>query len=138
MERGSSEGHVRRNGAGSRRALTPCSPDVPMLTRLASCAVEKSADLTSLLKREAQMQSPSSQAAGWPIGSGMVERAHKRVLQARAERSRDAMDRSPNCPTRQAIKSNICGRGGSVHCIDRKSTRLKSSHQIISYTVFSL
>jgi hypothetical protein len=29
------------------------------------------------------MQYPTYQAAGWPIGSGMVESAHKRVLQAR-------------------------------------------------------
>ena len=40
-------------------------------------------NLNYLLKREAQMQYPSYQAAGWPIGSGMVESAHKRVLQAR-------------------------------------------------------
>jgi hypothetical protein len=40
-------------------------------------------NLSYLLKREAQMQYPSYQAAGWPIGSGMVESAHKRVLQAR-------------------------------------------------------
>jgi hypothetical protein len=40
-------------------------------------------NLTYLLKREAQMQYPSYQAAGWPIGSGMVESAHKRVLQSR-------------------------------------------------------
>jgi hypothetical protein len=40
-------------------------------------------NLSYLRKREAQMQYPSYQAAGWPIGSGMVESAHKRVLQAR-------------------------------------------------------
>lgn len=40
-------------------------------------------NLSYLLKREAQMQYPTYQAAGWPIGSGMVESAHKRVLQAR-------------------------------------------------------
>jgi hypothetical protein len=40
-------------------------------------------NLSYLLKREAQMQYPTYQAAGWPIGSGMVESAHKRVLQSR-------------------------------------------------------
>jgi hypothetical protein len=40
-------------------------------------------NLSYLLKREAQMQYPTYQAAGWPIGPSMVESAHKRVLQAR-------------------------------------------------------
>lgn len=39
--------------------------------------------LTYLRKREAQMQYPQYQQGGWPLGSGMVESAHKRVLQAR-------------------------------------------------------
>ena len=37
----------------------------------------------SLRKRRVQMDSPAFQRAGWPIGSGMVERGHKLVLQAR-------------------------------------------------------
>jgi len=36
-----------------------------------------------LQKREAQMQYPTFQAAGWPIGSGCVERANKQVVEAR-------------------------------------------------------
>ena len=36
-----------------------------------------------LEKREAQMQYPHYQAAGWPIGSGSVESGHKVVMQAR-------------------------------------------------------
>jgi hypothetical protein len=39
--------------------------------------------LRYLRKRTAQMQYPQFQAAGWPIGSGMVESAHKVVMQAR-------------------------------------------------------
>ena len=39
--------------------------------------------LRYLRKREAQMQYPQFQAAGWPIGSGMVESAHKVVMQSR-------------------------------------------------------
>jgi hypothetical protein len=39
--------------------------------------------LRYLSKREAQMQYPQFQAEGWPIGSGMVESAHKVVMQSR-------------------------------------------------------
>lgn len=39
--------------------------------------------LAYLQKREAHMQSPTYQAAGWPIGSGSVESANKLVVEAR-------------------------------------------------------
>jgi hypothetical protein len=39
--------------------------------------------LAYLEKRAAHMQYPSYQAAGWPIGSGMVESANKLVVEAR-------------------------------------------------------
>ena len=39
--------------------------------------------LSYLQKREAQMQYPRYQAAGWPIGSGNVESANKLVVEAR-------------------------------------------------------
>src|SRR5229473_3181556 len=39
--------------------------------------------LTYLQKREAHMQYPIYQAAGWPIGSGSVESANKVVVEAR-------------------------------------------------------
>src|ERR1700720_2379263 len=39
--------------------------------------------LAYLQKREAQMQYPSYQQAGWPIGSGNVESANKLVVEAR-------------------------------------------------------
>jgi hypothetical protein len=39
--------------------------------------------LAYLEKREAHMQYPSYQEAGWPIGSGMVESANKLVVEAR-------------------------------------------------------
>jgi hypothetical protein len=39
--------------------------------------------LTYLQKREAHMQYPTYQAAGWPIGSGSVESANKGVVEAR-------------------------------------------------------
>jgi hypothetical protein len=40
-------------------------------------------NLAYLAKREAQMQYPTFQAAGWPIGSGCVESANKLVVEAR-------------------------------------------------------
>jgi hypothetical protein len=39
--------------------------------------------LAYLEKREGQRQHPCYQAAGWPIGSGIVESANKLVMQAR-------------------------------------------------------
>ena len=52
------------------------------------------ADLTALAepvtyldKREAQMQYPAFQAAGWPIGDGAVESANKLVVEARLKGS---------------------------------------------------
>jgi hypothetical protein len=39
--------------------------------------------LAYLEKREGQMQYPTYQAVGWPIGSGSVESGHKVVMQAR-------------------------------------------------------
>jgi hypothetical protein len=39
--------------------------------------------LTYLQKREAHMQYPTYQEAGWPIGSGSVESANKLVVEAR-------------------------------------------------------
>jgi hypothetical protein len=40
-------------------------------------------NLAYLEKREGQMQYPSYQAAGWPIGSGSIESANKLVVEAR-------------------------------------------------------
>jgi hypothetical protein len=40
-------------------------------------------DLTSVQTREAFLPYPESQAEGWPLGSGMGERATTRVMQAR-------------------------------------------------------
>jgi hypothetical protein len=44
---------------------------------------EVRAALAYLEKREGQMQYPCYQAAGWPIGSGIVESANKLVMQVR-------------------------------------------------------
>ena len=39
--------------------------------------------VTYLEKRERRMQYPHYRAAGWPIGSGIVESGHRVVMQAR-------------------------------------------------------
>jgi hypothetical protein len=55
------------------RALQASHPDLDA----------RRAHLAYLEKREAQMQYPTFQAAGWPIGSGCVESANKQVVEAR-------------------------------------------------------
>jgi len=46
-----------------------------------------SGNLAYLKKREAQIQYPTFQAQGWPIGSGIVESANKLVVEARLKGS---------------------------------------------------
>jgi len=55
------------------RALVARHPEVKVLRD----------QLAYLQKREAQMQYPAFQAAGWPIGSGSVESANKVIVEAR-------------------------------------------------------
>ena len=59
------------------RALPLAHPDLPELAD----------HLAYLAKREAQMQYPVFQAAGWPIGSGAVESGNKLVVEARLKGS---------------------------------------------------
>lgn len=53
------------------------------LTRSLLAVGTISVDRASRNKREADMPSPRSQDAGWPTGSGLVERANTLVMQAR-------------------------------------------------------
>jgi hypothetical protein len=68
--------------------LKHSGPD-DLLSALRTFAVEHLAEhvvsenLAYLDKRLAQMQYPSFQAAGWPLGSGIVESANKLVVEAR-------------------------------------------------------
>jgi hypothetical protein len=59
--------------------------------RLLAESLPQSADLTEHLtyleKREARMQYPQFQAAGWPIGDGAVESGNKLVVEARLKGS---------------------------------------------------
>src|SRR5207249_8175496 len=60
-----------------------------------------------------------------------VDRAPQAVHVARRIRSRDAPPAGPRLP-------RVLERGGELFLIDRKSTRLNSSHVSISYAVFCL
>jgi hypothetical protein len=51
-----------------------------------------------LEKREAQMQYPRNPQQEWPIGSGMVESAHKQVVQSRRVWGRNALGPGPCQP----------------------------------------
>src|SRR5205823_31094 len=61
----------------------------PVLAQLRTLQVQHpsvallSEKLAYLEKREAHMQYPTYQEAGWPIGSGMVESANKLIVEAR-------------------------------------------------------
>ena len=64
--------------------------------------------LTYLQKREAHMQYPTYQEAGWPIGSGSVESANKVVVEARLKGAGMRWSRRTSipcwsCATRSAI-----------------------------------
>jgi hypothetical protein len=61
-------------------ALRRLQADQPTVAVLAT-------NLAYLEKRVAQMAYPHFQAAGWPIGSGMVESANKLVVEARLKGS---------------------------------------------------
>ncbi len=81
--------------------------------------------LTYLQKREAHMQYPTYQAAGWPIGSGSVESANKRVVEARLKGAGVGRTSTP-CwcsATRSAIGSGP-RRGRQQWLIDKRFARV--------------
>jgi hypothetical protein len=79
------------------RALTQAHPDLPELAD----------HLAYLEKREAQMQYPVFQAAGWPIGSGAVESGNKLVVEARLKGSGMHWARSHVDPM-LALRNIVC------------------------------
>ncbi len=79
------------------RALTQTHPDLPELAD----------HLAYLEKREAQMQYPAFQAAGWPIGSGAVESGNKLVVEARLKGSGMHWARSHIDPM-LALRNIVC------------------------------
>src|SRR5947209_6289925 len=76
--------------------------------------------LAYLQKREAHMQYPIYQEAGWPIGSGSVESANKLVVEARrvwgwhalgsAQRQPDAG--AAQCGLQSRVEAELAGRAG--------------------------
>ena len=79
------------------RALALAHPDRPELAD----------HLAYLEKREAQMQYPVFQAAGWPIGSGAVESGNKLVVEARLKGSGIHWARSHVDPM-LALRNIVC------------------------------
>lgn len=67
----------------THRGPRPLLRWVSHLTRSLAATSAAHDDLASLHKRAALMQSPPYHVCGWPIGSGMVERANTRVVEAR-------------------------------------------------------
>jgi hypothetical protein len=65
--------------------------------------------LTYLQKREAHMQYPSYQAAGWPIGSGSVESANKLVVEARLKGAGMRWGRQ-NVNLMLVLRNAVCNR----------------------------
>src|SRR5713226_5046330 len=65
--------------------------------------------LTYLQKREAQMQYPTYQAAGWPIGSGSVESANKGVVETRLKGAGMRWGRQ-NVNPMLVLRNGVCNR----------------------------
>ena len=65
--------------------------------------------LTYLQKREAHMQYPTYQAAGWPIGSGSVESANKVVVEARLKGAGMRWGRQ-NVNPMLVLRNAVCNR----------------------------
>jgi hypothetical protein len=79
------------------QALKQHHPDQPILNE----------NLAYLEKRQTQMQYPTFQAQGWPIGSGSVESANKLVVEARLKGAGMHWDRSQVNPM-LALRNVVC------------------------------
>ncbi len=78
-----------------------------LATRYPSSVVQEK--LTYLQKREAHMQYPTYQAAGWPIGSGSVESANKVVVEARLKGAGMRWGRQ-NVNPMLVLRNAVCNR----------------------------
>jgi hypothetical protein len=82
--------------------------------------------LAYLEKREAQMQYPTFQAAGWPIGSGCVESANKQVVEARLKGAGMHWERdnvNPMLVLRNAVCNQRWDETWKASWMQRQSTR---------------
>ena len=78
-----------------------------LTARFPSSAVQEK--LAYLQKREAHMQYPSYQEAGWPIGSGSVESANKLVVEARLKGAGMRWQRQ-NVNPMLTLRNGVCNR----------------------------
>jgi hypothetical protein len=91
-----------------------------LTARYPSSAVQEK--LTYLQKREAHMQYPTYQEAGWPIGSGSVESANKLVVEARLKGAgmrlpsteRQSHARAPQRSVQSAVEADVGDVAGSA------------------------
>jgi hypothetical protein len=85
-------------------------------------------NLSYLRKRETQMQYPQYQQDGWPIGSGMVESAHKRVLQARLKGA-GMQWAGPNVNAMLALRMMIDNQCWEQEWRTRRDLQMHQQHQ---------
>src|SRR5207245_7378120 len=101
--------------------------------------------LAYLQKREAHMQYPIYQAAGWPIGSGSVESANKVVVEARLKGAGMRWGRHHVNP-RLSLRNAVCNRrwketwkaAGAHRQALRASRRQVESHQRLTRALWTL
>jgi hypothetical protein len=79
-------------------------------------------------KRETQIQYPQYQQDGWPMGSGMVESAHKRVLQARLKGAGMQWARS-NVNAMLALRMMIDNQRWEQEWQARRDLQMHQQHQ---------
>jgi hypothetical protein len=101
--------------------------------------------LAYLQKREAQMQYPTFQAAGWPIGSGSVESANKLVVEARLKGA-GMRWRRQNVNPMLVLRNAVCNRewkqtwatAGTHRHVVRIQRRQAKSHQRLNTALWFL
>ncbi len=87
--------------------------------------------LAYLRKREAYMQYPTYQAAGWPIGSGSVESANKVVVEARLKGAGMRWQRH-NVNPMLVLRNAVCNRRWHQTWQAARRQRQQSRHQLRS------
>ena len=101
-----------------------------LAARYASPTIQEK--LAYLQKREAHMQYPIYQAAGWPIGSGSVESANKVVVEARLKGAGMRWERHTVNPV-LVLRNAVCNRRWSEtwqHAVtQRRTARTQRRHE---------
>jgi len=100
---------------------------------------------TYLHTRETQMQYPTYQAAGWPIGSGSVESANKGVVEARFKGAGMRWERQ-NVNSMLVLRNAVCNRQWhemwrtalAKRRALRMSQRQAKSHQRLTHALWTL